>query len=104
MHGDLYAGHILAAKNGAISGIIDWSEGQVSDPSIDFSGHLSVFGEESLKELLSEYKKLGGMVWEGMFEQTVERHAAAPLLYGLFAIATNSDTHIEAAKVQLGLV
>lgn len=101
IHGDLYAGHILARENGEITGIIDWSEGQVSDPSIDFSGHITVFGEDSLKELLVEYEKLGGRIWEHMFEQTVERHAAAPLNYAVFAIKTNSDQHIQAVKEQL---
>jgi len=104
IHGDLYAGHILAAENGEVSGIIDWSEGQVSDPSVDFSGHITVFGEDSLKELIMEYDKLGGKVWEGMFEQIVERYAAAPLAYGIFAINTDSDQHIQAAKAQLGVV
>jgi len=104
IHGDLYAGHILAAKNGEISGIIDWSEGQIGDPSMDFSGHIAVFGEESLKELISIYEKLGGKVWNHMLEQTVERHAAAPLAYAMFAINTNSNEHIEAAKAQLDLI
>lgn len=57
IHGDLYAGHILAANNGEISGVIDWSEGQVGDPTMDFSGHMAVFGEESLKELIKAYEK-----------------------------------------------
>ncbi len=104
VHGDLYAGHILAAENGEVTGIIDWSEGQVSDPSIDFSGHLTVFGADSLKELIRQYEQRGGRVWETLFEQTVERQAAAPLRYAVFAIKTADDKHIEAAKAQLGLV
>jgi len=103
IHGDLYAGHILVSEAGEISGIIDWSEGQVSDPSMDFSGHISVFGEESLKDLISEYEKLGGKVWKNMYEQAVERHAASPLNYAFFAISTKSEEHLQAAKVQLGL-
>jgi macrolide phosphotransferase len=103
IHGDLYAGHILAAESGEISGIIDWSEGQVSDPSIDFSGHVSVFGEDSLRELLTEYEKLGGKVWEGMFDQILERNSASPLNYAAFAITTRSEEHLKAAKTQLGI-
>jgi len=103
IHGDLYAGHILANETGEISGIIDWSEGQVGDPSMDFSGHISVFGEESLKGLISEYEKLDGKVWKNMYEQAVERHAASPLNYAFFAISTKSEEHIQAAKMQLGL-
>jgi macrolide phosphotransferase len=103
IHGDLYAGHVLASENGEVSGIIDWSEGQVSDPSIDFSGHIAVFGEESVKELIHKYQEFGGQTWEYLFEQAVERHAAAPLAYGVFAVKTNSPEHLEAAKAQLGV-
>src|SRR5690606_14049900 len=79
IHGDLYAGHILADKNAEISSIIDWSEGHISDPSIDFSGHIAVFGEQSLRDLIYWYKKFGGKVWENIFEQSVERYSASSL-------------------------
>ncbi|HSI74919.1 MAG TPA: macrolide 2'-phosphotransferase [Lunatimonas sp.] len=103
VHGDLYAGHILASENGEISGIIDWSEGQVSDPAMDFSGHCAVFGEESLKTLIREYEVLGGKTWDKLYEQARERHAASPLNYAFFAITTQNDDHLQAAKMQLGL-
>lgn len=101
VHGDLYAGHVLSTNDGTVTGIIDWSEGQVNDPSIDLSGQIATFGEEGLKELIAEYEQLGGKVWDTIFEQTVERHAAAALKYGVFAINAQSDVHIEAAKAQL---
>jgi len=103
IHGDLYAGHLLAEETGEITGIIDWSEGQVGDPSTDFSRHISAFGEESLREVILHYENFGGKVWDHLFEQSVERHAAAPLYYAIFALETNSEDHIEAVKPQLGL-
>lgn len=102
IHGDLYAGHVLADLEGAVKGIIDWSEGQVSDPAIDFAGHISAFGQESLKELISRYSESGGQTWNGMFEHIVERNAAAPLNYAIFALDTKNDTHLQAVKAQLG--
>lgn len=104
IHGDLYAGHILASEEGEITGIIDWSEGQVSDPSIDFAGHLTVFGEESLKHLIKKYEAAGGKTWAYMFEQVLERQAVAPLNYAIFALKNHSDIHIQGAKAQLGIV
>lgn len=104
IHGDLFAGHILAEPDGRITGIIDWSEGQSGDPAVDFSGHLAAFGEESLKELIACYEKAGGKVWDSLFAQVVERHAASPLFYAYFAIKTQSPEHIEAAKAQLNPV
>ncbi len=103
IHGDLYAGHVLTHSNGEVCGIIDWSTGQVSDIAQDFSGHLAVFGEESLKSLISEYEKQGGRIWGKLFEQSVERAAAAPLAYGFFALETQDEAHLVAAKLQLGV-
>jgi macrolide phosphotransferase len=101
VHGDLYAGHVLARKDGSITGVIDWSEGQFNDPSIDFTGQVATFGEKGLRELITEYRKLGGPVWENLFEHTLERYAAAPLKYAVFALTVKSDFHLEAAKSQL---
>lgn len=104
VHGDLYAGHILSDTKGRITGIIDWSEAQVSDPSIDFSGHLAVFGEQSLKDLICRYEECGGKVWKNMFEHSRERHLASALKYAIFALKTNIDEHIDSAKIQLGII
>jgi len=103
IHGDLYAGHTLTHGNGEVCGIIDWSTAQVSDIAQDFSGHVTVFGEESLKALISEYAKQGGEVWDKLFEQAIERAAAAPLAYGYFALETQDEIHLNAAKLQLGV-
>lgn len=103
IHGDLYAGHTLTRPNGEVCGIIDWSTAQVSDIAQDFSGHATVFGDESLKSLISAYEKRGGEVWDNLFEQAVERAAAAPLAYGYFAIETKDENHLNAAKLQLGI-
>ncbi|MCE7053494.1 Mph(E)/Mph(G) family macrolide 2'-phosphotransferase [Algoriphagus sp. AGSA1] len=103
IHGDLYAGHVLTTKDGVTGGIIDWSTAHIGDISLDFSGHVTVFGEDSLKELIAEYEKQGGAIWEKLYEQTLERAAASPLAYGFFAIETQDDTHINAAKGQLGV-
>jgi len=103
VHGDLYAGHILASPEGEVTGLIDWSEGQVSDPSMDFSGHQAVFGDDSLRALVKQYEQLGGRVWDEMVAQAIERQAASPLQYGYFAVRTDSGVHREAAKIQLGV-
>ena len=103
IHGDLYAGHTLTHNNGEVCGIIDWSTAQVSDIAQDFSGHVAVFGDESLKALILEYEEQGGEVWDKLFEQAVERAAAAPLAYGYFALETQDEIHLSAAKLQLGV-
>ena len=104
IHGDLYAGHVLTSKEGKTSGIIDWSTAHMGDPALDFSGHVSVFGEDSLKSLITEYAKQGGTIWDRLYEQSIERAAAAPLAYGAFAVECNDDNHINAARAALGIV
>lgn len=103
VHGDLYAGHVLVSEEGIVSGVIDWSTAHVGDPAVDFSGHANIFGEESLKVLITEYEKQGGKVWDKLYEQALERAAAAPLAYGFFAIETGDERHLAGAKVQLGI-
>lgn len=103
IHGDLYAGHILTNKNNEVSGIIDWTTAHIGDSAMDFSGHLNVFGEESLRRLIDEYEKLGGKIWDKVFEQTTERVAAIALAYGFFAVETKSEIHINGAKAMLGV-
>lgn len=44
-----------------------------------------------------------GKIWDKIFEQSVERAAAAPLAYGYFALETQGEAHINGAKVQLGV-
>ncbi len=101
IHGDLFAGHILAESTGTITGIIDWSEGQVGDPSADFAGHAAVFGEEGLRELIRAYEQAGGKTWPYLYDQAMARQGATPLAYAHFALTVGSDTHLEAAKAQL---
>jgi macrolide phosphotransferase len=104
VHGDLYAGHVLTEKDGTIRGIIDWSEAHISDPAIDFAGHSAVFGEESTRDLIHEYERLGGRTWDKLFEQAVERQASSPLNYAAFALQSNDEKHLAGARYQLGVL
>ncbi len=101
-HGDLYVGHVTAAADARVSGVVDWTEAEISDPSIDFAGHLAAFNLESLERLVTAYDRAGGRTWPTMVEHTRERYAASPIKYGLFAISTGNEQHLTAAKAQLG--
>lgn len=101
VHGDLYAGHTLVNKDGMITGIIDWSEAKVNDPSLDFAGHLAVFGEDSLEDLINEYQKAGGTTWPSLLDHTKERNSASFLSFAIFALNSGEDGLIATAKAQL---
>ncbi|MCK9505982.1 MAG: phosphotransferase [Porticoccaceae bacterium] len=102
-HGDLYVGHVTAAADARVSGVIDWTEAEISDPSIDFAGHLAAFGPPSLERLVAAYELAGGRTWPAMVEHIKERYAASPIKYGIFAISTGDGQHLSVAKVQLGV-
>jgi macrolide phosphotransferase len=102
-HGDLYVGHVTTTADARVSGVIDWTEAEISDPSIDFAGHLAAFSPRSLKRLVTAYEHAGGRTWPAMLEHIQERHAASPIKYGIFAVSTGNEQLLAAAKVQLGV-
>lgn len=72
IHSDMHAGHILIDNKARVTGLIDWTEARVDDPAHDFGAHLTLFGENALKQLIQSYQNAGGYVWTGMFEHIVE--------------------------------
>lgn len=100
-HGDLYVGHTLVDEHQSITGIIDWTEAEVSDPSVDFVGYAMVFGINFLDELLVDYTNHGGRVWPRMSAHIQERMSAVPLKFAIFALETANDQMIVEAKKQL---
>lgn len=103
IHGDLHVGHVVVDESSEATGILDWTEAEVSDPSIDFIFHLMGFGEDGLERLLADYEAAGGRTWPGMREQIRERLSAFPIKFGLFALTSGEDEMLEAARAQLGV-
>jgi macrolide phosphotransferase len=63
VHGDLHVGHVLVDEAFQATGVLDWTEAEVSDPAIDFVFHLLAFGEDGLERLMAEYEEAGGRTW-----------------------------------------
>lgn len=101
VHGDLYAGHVLVDDAARATGVLDWTEAEVADSSVDFVFHLMALGEAGLERLLGEYEAVGGRTWPGLRGHVAERLSAVPVKYALFALAIGSDEHLAAAKTQL---
>ncbi|MGI5240114.1 phosphotransferase [Dactylosporangium sp. CA-139066] len=53
-HADLGAEHILE-RDGAVTGVIDWTDAAVTDPALDFARLYRDFGPEFLAAVLAEY-------------------------------------------------
>jgi macrolide phosphotransferase len=100
-HGDLHAGHILIDAQAKVTGLIDWTEATVTDPTIDFLGHYHTFGEQALKTLIAAYAKSGGCVWAKMAEQVIERTAAYPVAIAEFALKSGLDEYKQMARQSL---
>lgn len=103
IHGDLHAGHILIDHEARVTGVIDWTEARVDDPAHDFGAHLTLFGEEALKELLQSYQNTGGYVWNGMFEHIIELVSTYPVAIAEFAITSGLKEYEDMAKQMLGV-
>lgn len=101
VHGDLYVGHVLVDRTERVTGMIDWSECRVDDPSIDLTSHLMIFGEAGLVQLLEAYEAAGGRVWPRMADHIRERLAVWPVTYALFGLESGAEPHLAAAKAQL---
>lgn len=101
VHGDLYVGHVLVDTSARVTGMIDWSEARVDDPTIDMASHLMVFGEAGLTKLLLDYEAAGGRTWPRLAHHTTERLAVWPVTYALFGLESGDEGHLAVAKAQL---
>ncbi|MFC4102483.1 macrolide 2'-phosphotransferase [Paenibacillus xanthanilyticus] len=103
VHGDLHPGHILVDPQGNVTGLLDWTEGEVADPATDFTIYHALFGDEGLDDLLKRYEQAGGRVWPRMQEHIVERMAAYPVLIALFAMKSGLEEYKVMARNALGV-
>jgi macrolide phosphotransferase len=103
VHGDLQAAHILVDATSAVTGLLDWTEAEVSDPAIDFVLFLAAFGERALTDLLAQYQLAGGSTWPRMPEHIRQRQAAYGVNIALFVLESGQHDYLEMARTALGL-
>lgn len=103
IHGDLHPGHIIVDKNEKVTGLIDWTEAKIADISRDFLGHLAVFGEEGLDQLLRAYIEAGGYQWPQMKEHIIELSTTTAIDIAEFALISGLSEYEEMAKQALGV-
>ncbi len=101
VHGDLHPGHMLLDAEGALTGVLDWTEAQVTDPSVDFALFYGCFGLDALGRLTARFKEFGGTTWPRMIEHTVERWAVFPALAASWAIGAGNEAALRHARSQI---
>jgi aminoglycoside phosphotransferase (APT) family kinase protein len=78
-HADLGAEHVLE-RDGRLTGVIDWSDGAVTDPGLDFARLYRDFGPVFLAEALDAY---GGLEGGGSAMARIEFYARCAALEDL---------------------
>ncbi len=102
VHGDLHPGHMLLGEDGALVGILDWTEAKLSDPSIDLALFFGAFGERALGELLACMERAGAPVTPMLARHAQERWCAFPAVLAAWALRMGSDDVLAYAKSLLG--
>lgn len=100
-HGDLHPGHLLLAPDAHLIGVLDWTEGRVADPSIDFAMMHMCFGRAVFEDLVARFAARGGRTWPGLVEHAVERSAAFPALGAAWAVKAGNTQVLEHVRAQL---
>jgi aminoglycoside phosphotransferase (APT) family kinase protein len=101
VHGDLHPGHMLLDEEGRLTGVLDWTEARVTDPSIDPALFAGSFGAAALDELLARVEAAGGRTWPRLAEHAVERWAAFPVLVASWALRTGDAGVLSHARALL---
>lgn len=99
-HGELYAAHVLVDTPARIVGVLDWTTAKVGDPAIDFT-YQHMMGPAAFDATVQAYLDAGGREHPHLAERCAELAAAAPIVYGAFALATGDPQHRANAAAQL---
>lgn len=97
-HGELHPGHVLVDDDGHITGVLDWTTAEVSDPARDLMMQQITADEQATSAYLRAYEAAGGRLWPGVAEQCAQRGAFAPVGYGTFALQTGDEQHRAVAQ------
>ena len=84
-HGDVHPGHTMIDDDGALVGIIDWTDAGWGDPAADFVDQRHAFGPAFGTELLERYADAGGFV-ERLAGRIVRWQSFGPLAAATFGL------------------
>ncbi|WP_437290570.1 macrolide 2'-phosphotransferase [Sorangium sp. So ce406] len=101
VHGDLHPGHMLLDEGGRLTGILDWTEAHLGDPSIDFALFAGAFGKGVLEACIARFEAAGGTTWPGLAAHAAERWAAWPALAAKWGVDSGNEGVIEHARSML---
>jgi aminoglycoside phosphotransferase (APT) family kinase protein len=95
VHGDLHPGHMLLDPGGVLVGILDWTEAQHTDPSVDLAMFFGCFGRAALEALVDRMVHHGGAVWPGAIAHAAARWSIFPAIGAEWALRTGNAAVLE---------
>lgn len=101
VHGDLHPGHLLLDSSAKLTGILDWTEAKVTDPSFDLAMCFGCFGGDVLDRLAPHLRAHGAPLWPGWELHSKERWAAFPITGADWALRNHNQAVLEYARHQL---
>lgn len=101
VHGDLHPGHLLIDGDERVTGVLDWTEGHVGDPSVDLAGLTTCFGEALLDRVLGRLDAMGVARDPGLREHAAERAALSPALMLHFAVTEGTSVPVAPALAMI---
>ncbi|WP_437602554.1 macrolide 2'-phosphotransferase [Sorangium sp. So ce590] len=101
VHGDLHPGHMLLDEGGRLTGILDWTEAHLGDPSVDFALFAGAFSKAALDACIARFEEAGGTTWPGFAAHAAERWAAWPALAAKWGIESGNEGVIAYARSML---
>jgi aminoglycoside phosphotransferase (APT) family kinase protein len=101
IHGDLHPGHMLLDDDGRLTGILDWTEAKVTDPSVDLSVFHGCFGRAATEAMVTRLAARGVPLWPTVIDHCAERWAIAPALAADWALRKHNPHVLEYARAQL---
>ncbi|MGW6855725.1 macrolide 2'-phosphotransferase [Streptomyces xanthophaeus] len=101
VHGDVHPGHTLVERTRSgpprLSGLLDWANAGIGDPSADFVDMLYAGGPPVLDLLLDAYRRAGGEVRPGMREHVLARASFLWVHVALRGLDTGRPAWVETA-------
>jgi aminoglycoside phosphotransferase (APT) family kinase protein len=100
-HGDMHPGHLLLDENGALTGVLDWTEGRIGDPGIDLAMMHRCFGKPALEAIVDALVANGGTTWPRALEHATERVSFFPAQAADWAARANNEAILAYAKSEM---
>ncbi|RAD75378.1 aminoglycoside phosphotransferase, partial [Burkholderia multivorans] len=85
-----------------ILGLLDWTTAAVGDPARDFAFHQASVSPEAFDLTVDRYVENGGKGGPKLAEHCAHLFSTAAGHLGLFALETDDEEHLAAAREQLG--